>query len=747
MRTLHQVSPKVGLREVETPTPEQRAAALLVRMSLDEKLGQMNQLNGCGGYVADPLAHAIRVGHVGSVINEVDPDTVRELQRIAVEETRLGIPLLIGRDVIHGFKTIFPIPIGLASSWSPTLVQQTARYSAIEASESGINWTFSPMIDISRDPRWGRVAESFGEDPVLCGELAKAMVSGYQGDSLTDPTSIAACAKHFVGYGASESGRDYNTTNISEHDLRNIYLPPFKACSDIGAMTFMTSFSDLNGVPLSANRYLLSDVLRDEWGYQGFVVSDWASVQQLTDHGIAETDKDAADLALKAGVDMEMVSQTFLHHAPALLSDGHVQQAKLDQSVLRILTAKFALGLFEQPYAPTGQIIDPEDCKALACEAAAKSCVLLQNNEAVLPLESNQLAKITVLGPLANDPYEQLGTWIFDGEPERSVTLLQGLQNLLSESCEIAFEPVFASSRDHSEQRFARAFEAVNGAQAVVLCAGEEAILSGEAHCRAEISLPGAQQAFIDQLSPRLKAAGIPLILVIMAGRPLTLSRVVDKVDAILYAWHPGTMGGQAIADLLLAERIPSAKLPISFPRHVGQIPLYYAQKPTGRPVTHDNYVHMDEFPMRAEQTSLGMAASHMDTYFTPQFCFGYGLTYGSIEYTDVVVSAHVFTPHDLISVSAFIHNRGAYDIEEIAQLYVRDVVACVTRPVKELKGFQRVQIKAGKQASITFQLSAADLVFYDDRGNSVMESGEFRIGIGGNSDCQLTETVRLTGV
>lgn len=728
-------------------SPEQRAAALLVQMTLDEKLGQMNQLNGCGGYVAEPLAHAIRIGHVGSVINEVDPDTVRELQRLAVEETRLGIPLLIGRDVIHGFKTIFPIPIGLASSWSPDLIEKTARFSAVEASSSGINWTFSPMIDISRDPRWGRVAESFGEDPFLCSALAKAMVNGYQGSSLDDPTSIAACAKHFVGYGASESGRDYNTTNISEHDLRNVHLPPFKACSDTGAMTFMTSFSDLNGVPLSANRYLLTDVLRDEWGFQGFVVSDWASVQQLTVHGIAETDKDAADLALKAGVDMEMVSQTFLHHAPALLSDGHLQQAKLDQSVLRILTAKFALGLFEQPYASDKTLLGREEVLSLSCEAAAKACVLLQNNHAVLPLNKDELSSIAVLGPLANDPYEQLGTWIFDGEPERSTTVLRGVKNVLGERCNVEFTSVLNSTRDKSEGQFAHALDVARRSQAAILCVGEEAILSGEAHCRAEIDLPGAQQAFISQLSQVLKPAGIPLILVVMAGRPLTLSTVVEHVDAILYAWHPGSMGGQAIAELLFGEQSPSAKLPISFPRHVGQIPLYYAQKPTGRPVTHENYVHMDEFPMRAEQTSLGMAASHMDTYFTPQFCFGFGLSYSNIEYSDINVSTHVFTPHDVVSVSAILHNTGDRDVEEIAQLYIRDVVACVTRPVKELKGFQRVKIGAGQRVSVSFQLSAEDLLFFDDRGNPVIESGEFRVGIGANSDCALSQTLRLTGV
>ncbi|WP_100642903.1 glycoside hydrolase family 3 N-terminal domain-containing protein [Alteromonas facilis] len=719
------------------------ALALLARMSLDEKLGQMNQLNGEYGQVSDSMADAVRSGHVGSIINEVDANTISQLQHVARTESRLGIPLLIGRDVIHGFHTIFPIPIGLACSWSETLLENVARLSAVEASSVGINWTFSPMIDVARDPRWGRVAESFGEDPLLTSRLGDAMIRGYQTHDLSSPTAIAACAKHFAGYGASESGRDYNTTNISDHEMRHVYLPPFKSASDCGALTFMTSFSDVNGVPVSANRRLLTDILKHEWGFSGFVVSDWASVEQLIDHGVAENRSDAAELAINAGVDMEMVSQTFIENATTLLKQGRLNEQQIDDAVTRILTAKYALGLFEQDADP---IIDNHDSVAtqLAYDAALQSCVLLKNADQILPLQKAGLQTVTVLGPLAHDDYEQLGTWIFDGDPEHSVTLYEGLTRALGEQVSVTHHPIFKNTRDTSQENLSIAFDYAAQSDAVILCVGEEAILSGEAHCRADIRLPGAQAALIDGLSQHLYASGKPLILVVMAGRPLELSDVVDKVDAILYAWHPGHQGGTAIADILLGQQSPSGKLPISFVRHGGQIPLYYSQKPTGRPVTQDNYAHMNDFPMRAPQTSLGMAASHMDTYFTPLFPFGFGLSYADIKYSSTKLSAQTVGAEESFSVSVCVTNTSDIAVTEIVQLYVRDKVSSVSRPVRELLDFARVELAAGESLDVSFELNATQLGFYDQNNQYVVEPGEFLFGIGSDSTCELSASLML---
>lgn len=722
-----------------------RVQALIAQMTLDEKLGQMNQLNGAGGAVSEPLADAIRCGRVGSIINEVNASTLKELQRIAREESRLGIPLLIGRDVIHGFETVFPIPLALAASWCPDVVEKTARVSAIEASGNGINWTFSPMIDIARDPRWGRVAESFGEDPLLSAALGAAMVKGYQTDDLSGDTAILACAKHFVGYGASESGRDYNTTNISEHDLRNIHLPPFKACSEIGVGTFMTSFSDVNGMPASGNQYLLDDILKQEWQFSGFVVSDWGSVQQLTVHGVAADDEHAAALALNAGVDMEMVSETFIQHASTLLQKGVISQDTIDQAVARILTCKFRLGLFEGAFISGSDSVLPiEEHFEAAKQAALKSCVLLTNHQKTLPLDKYSIDSIGVLGWLAHDDYEQLGTWIFDGDTHRSTTILQGIQNVASDEAIIHYQPVFSSSRDMSVHGFCDAKRVADESDVVIVCVGEESILSGEAHCRSDIGLPGAQVTFIETISEHLSANNKPIILVCMAGRPLDLSPVVDKVDAILYAWHPGSAGGQAIAELLFGLHSPSGKLPISFPRTVGQIPIYYAQKPTGRPVTSENYAAMADFPMRAEQTSLGMAASHMDTYFTPLFPFGYGLSYANIQYAKPELSSQQMHSDETLLITLKVTNTTSIDAEDIVQLYIRDEVASATRPVRELKAFKRVVLPPQSETTVEFELTAEALAFYDANGIKSIEPGYFTLGVGGDSTCELTERFEM---
>ncbi|MDM7860341.1 glycoside hydrolase family 3 N-terminal domain-containing protein [Alteromonas sp. ASW11-36] len=713
----------------------QRAKDLLDQMSVTQKLGQMHQVNGAGGVVTEQLAHDVRMGNVGSVINEVDAEVIAQLQSIAVNESPHGIPLLIGRDVIHGFKTVFPLPIGLASTWCDETIERSARLSAIEASAVGINWTFSPMIDVSRDPRWGRIAESFGEDPLLNARMGAAMVRGYQTEDPSQTTAIAACAKHFAAYGASESGRDYNTTNVSEHELRHVYLPPFKAACEAGVLSVMTSFSDLNGVPVSGNEWLLTDVLRHEWRFNGVVVSDWGSVQQLTVHGVAENDKAAAEQAINAGVEIEMVSGTFINHAEALLHSGVITIEKLDAAVLNILAMKIRLGLFEQHYlqGATSPYNSEEHTKE-AYEAAVKSCVLLKNNGTSLPIACDQ--RIALLGPLADDGYEQLGTWVFDGDVSISQTVLDGFRQ---RRVEVNYLPVFASTRDHDNSRIPLACDAAAAADAVVLCLGEEAILSGEAHCRAELDLPGAQEELIRAVSRTLRGRNVPIILVVLAGRPLALECIEPFVDAILYAWHPGSMAGPAIADLVLGERTPSGKLPVSFVRKVGQIPLYYGQKPTGRPVTHDNYVHMDQFPMRAEQTSLGMAASHIDTHFTPMYPFGYGLSYTQFEYRNLQLSSHEVSATERLDVTVEVVNCGKIDADEVVQLYIRDKVSSVSRPVRELKGYQRISIPAGQSRLVSFSLSRADLGFYNQRSQYVVETGTFTLWIGGDSTCDLS--------
>jgi len=709
-----------------------RVHQLIARMTLAEKIGQTCQVNGG----AADLPEAIRDGRIGSVINEVDVDTVNELQRIAVEESRLGIPLLIGRDVIHGFKTIFPIPLGQAASWNPDLVQRAAAIAALEAAAAGINWTFAPMVDITRDPRWGRIAESPGEDPHLCSVLAEAMVRGFQGEELDQPGAIAACAKHFAGYGAVESGLDYNTVNIPEGELRNVYLRPFKAALDAGVMTFMSSFSDLNGVPATGNEFLMKQILRQEWGFDGMVVSDWESVAQLTEHGFTANDTEAAFEAANAGIDMEMASTLYAENLGALIEQGRVSESQLDIMVGNILKTKLELGLFDN--ACTDPAGFPRWMNAghqqAARELALQSCVLLKNDNQTLPLSKEKLTSLAVIGPLADDGYEQLGTWVFDSDSQQSHTALQALHALLGNEVDVRAVRGMENSRCREHDGFDDAVELARESDAVVLFLGEESILSGEAHCRADIDLPGNQE----QLIKAVAATGTPITLVVMAGRPLTLGNILDQVDAVLYAWHPGTMGGPAIVDLLFGLESPSGKLPVTFPRLVGQVPIYYSKKNTGRPPSADNVTHIDEIDGRAVQTSLGMSAFHLDAGFTPLFPFGYGMSYSQFEYRGIAVSAERIVPGDTLEVSATLHNTGDYEAEEVVQLYIRDLVGNVTRPVKELKGFQRIRLKPGQSQSVSFKLHTDDLAFYNRKMELVTEPGDFYAGIGGSSEADL---------
>lgn len=708
------------------------ACDLVANMTLAEKIGQMGQVNGGSHELHD----MIRQGGLGSVLNEVDVNVVNELQRIAVEESRLGIPLLIGRDVIHGFKTIFPIPLGQAASWNAELIEKGSAIAASEAASTGVNWTFAPMIDICRDPRWGRIAECLGEDPHLASVLGAAMVKGFQGDALDSPGSIGACAKHFAGYGAGESGMDYATVNLPESELRNVYLPPFKAAVDAGIVSFMTAFNDLNGVPASANDFLTQQVLREEWSFDGLVVSDWDSISQLTVHGFTEGDHEAALVAAKAGVDMEMASRCYADHLELLVEQGQITEASIDLMVTNILKVKSQLGLFENPYTDASAypaLLNNDHLNA-ARQAATQSVVMLQNNDQRLPLSRDSLASLAVIGPLANDGYEQLGTWVFDGEAQHSRTCLQSIQSMVGDDVDVRWSQGMVNSRCRQEDGYDEAIAIARGSDVAIMVMGEESILSGEAHCRADIDLPGGQEKLIDAVA----ATGTPIVLVIMAGRPLTLSGVIDKVDAILYAWHPGTMGGPAIADLIFGVESPSGRLPVSFPRMVGQIPIYYARKNTGRPATHENITHIDEIDGGAEQTSLGMSAFHLDAGFTPQYPFGYGLSYTKFEYTNLRLSSNRLGLDDTVNVTVSIRNIGEVDSDTVVQLYIRDLVGSITRPIRELKGFKRIHLRAGEEQDVSFELGPQELGFYGRDMQFATETGRFHLWVGGDSDATL---------
>jgi len=723
-----------------TSSIEPEIRDLIHRMTLEEKIGQMSQVAGNNGQISKQLRKDIADGKVGSVINEVDVKTINELQRIAVEESRLGIPLLIGRDVIHGFKTVFPVPLGLAATWNPDIVKLSAHVAAREATSCGINWTFAPMLDICRDPRWGRIAESFGEDPYLSSVLGVAMVKGFQGDNLKDKNTLLACAKHFAGYGAAEGGRDYNTTLIPEGELRNIYLKTFRAAKEAGVGSFMSGFNDLNGVPATGNRFLLKEVLRDEWNYPGFVVSDWNSITEMIQHGFAANAKEAAFKAADAGVDMEMVSSSYRDHLKELLDEGKISERQIDAAVSRILKAKFDLGLFENPY------VKPEDQNKFAQadyldaakKAAEQSIVLLKNEKNILPL-SKTVGKIAVIGPLANQNYEQLGTWIFDGDTTLTITPLEGLQAKLG-SEKVIFAEGLPYSRAKNKDGFRQAVSAARQADVAVVCVGEESILSGEAHSRASLKLPGAQNDLIEAVA----ATGKPVILVVLAGRPLAIGDITPNADAVLYAFHFGSMGGLALADLLMGDESPSGKLPVTFPKSAGQIPFYYNHKNTGRPTQPGTWVSIDDIPVNAVQTSLGNTSNYLDLGYEPLYPFGYGLSYTTFVYSGLNVETPVVKNGGEVKASVTLTNIGNYTGDEVVQLYIRDLVGSVTRPVKELKGFQRVRLAPNESKQIHFTISTKDLAFFNSEMKEVTEPGDFYLWIGGSSNAELRGSFSL---
>ena len=700
---------------------ESAIGELLSRMTLREKVGQMCQMTS----PSELGEQRIRAGEIGSFLNVVDRETCDRYQRIAREESRLGIPLIMGRDVIHGFRTVFPIPLGQAASWNMALIRDAARIAAAEAAACGVNWTFAPMIDIARDPRWGRIAEGAGEDPYLAAEVGVAMVEGFQGPDLAAPDTIAACAKHYVGYGAAEGGRDYNTTDIPPRSLRDTYLPPFEACVGAGVATLMSAFNEIDGVPATGDAFTLSDVLRGEWGFDGFVVSDYNSVTEMVAHGACEDDREAARQAVTAGVDMEMVSESYREHVEGLVEDGAIPADAVDEAVLRILRIKARLGLFDEsstaPAAPSAGVA-PKNLDA--AQALARESIVLLENDGVLPLTS-LMGRVAVVGPMADAPADQLGCWVMDGRPDDSVTPLAAMRGRLGAD-RVLYSPGLVSSRDTERVGFDAATQAARDADVVVAFVGEEAILSGEAHSRAFLDLPGAQNDLLDALA----GTGTPLVVVVLAGRPLTIADVAPKASALLMAWHPGTMAGPAIADILFGDEAPSGKLPATFPKTVGQIPIYYAHKNTGRPPAPGAYGISLGTPLDPVDFTTG----YLDVDPEPLYPFGHGMSYTQFEYSDLRVSAAEVALGGSVAVSARLRNVGDVAGAEVAQLYVRDLVGSVTRPVRELRGLQRCLLQPGEERAVTFELPTDALSFHGRDMRRVTEPGEFHVWIGGSA-------------
>ena len=707
-----------------TPEIEQRVERLLSRMTLAEKIGQMNQVSA-GGDVAN-YADALRKGQIGSILNEVDPVKINEFQRICMEESRLGIPLLVARDVIHGYHTVFPIPLGLAATFDPNLVEQGARVAALEATAQGVRWTFSPMLDIARDPRWGRIAEGSGEDTYLDSRMAVAMVRGYQGTE-ADSTSMAACIKHFVGYGAAEGGRDYNSTFLTERQLRNVYLPPFQAAVEAGAMTLMTSFNDNDGVPSTGNTFVVKDVLRGEWGFDGLVVTDWNSMGEMINHGFGVDRKDVARKALEAGVDMDMMTYGFLSHLEELVKTGAVKESDIDKAVRNILRVKIRLGLFEHPYVDIekGAAVQYAPDHLAAAQRSAEESAILLKNDGVLPLKADAVRTILVTGPMADAPHDQLGTWAFDGEKSHTITPLKALEARFPGK--VTYVPGLRYSREKRDA-FQDVVAAARRADVVLVFLGEEAILSGEAHSLADLNLKGSQS----ELLAALKATGKPVVATVMAGRPLTIERDLPNCGAMLYAFHPGTMGGPALANLLFGDVNPSGKTPITFLRTVGQAPLYYSHNMTGRPYNGETLI--DDIGMEAGQTSLGNTSYYLDYGAYPLFPFGYGLSYTQFTYSDIALDRTSYGADDSITVTLTLSNTGKYDGTEVVQVYVRDLVGSVTRPVKELKAFERVSLKAGESRNLELRIPVSDLAFYGLDGVKKVEPGDFQLWVAGDS-------------
>jgi beta-glucosidase len=696
---------------------EARVNALLAKMTLAEKLGQLQQLDGEGdGNFRPEHIDLLKKGLLGSTLNVRGAKRTNELQRVAVEQSRLKIPNLFGYDVIHGYRTIFPIPLAEASSWDPSLAERTSSIAASEAYATGLRWTFAPMVDIARDPRWGRITEGAGEDTFLGSAFARARVMGFQGKDYSAPGKVLACAKHYVGYGAAEGGRDYNTTDMSEQRLREVYLPPFHAAVDAGVGTLMSAFNDLNGVPTSANPFTLTKVLRGEWKFDGFVVSDYNAVLELISHGLAANTHDAADAALNAGVDMEMVSRSYNENGPTLLQEHKLAQATIDEAVKRILRIKFRLGLFEHPYvdeaAESGAILTAAN-RAVAREVAGKSMVLLKNERQTLPLNKN-ISSIAVIGPLADDSRAPMGFWSADGKDTDTVTALAGIRAKVSPQTKVNYAKGCEILGD-STTGFAEAVEAARQSDVALVFVGEAKEMVGEAASRSSLDLPGKQM----DLVKAVHATGKPTIVVLINGRPPTIGWAVDNVPAILEAWMGGTEAGNAMADILFGDVNPGGKLPVTFPRTVGQVPIYYNHMNTGRPPVAD----------------VRWNSKYIDGPWTPQFPFGFGLSYTQFKISDPQLSATTIGPDGRLTVTVNVQNTGQRPGDEVVQLYIRDVAASMTRPVKELKGFKRITLKPGETQRVEFTLGPEHLGFYNREMKYVVEPGEFKVFVGSSSE------------
>jgi beta-glucosidase len=713
---------------------EKRIADLLARMTQAEKLGQITQ----GHLTPDQEKHcadALRKSQIGSLLPGGgavgNPELRNRLQKIAIEESRLGIPFILGFDSIHGFRTIFPIPLAQASAWEPELFEKTQAVSAFESSAGGVDWAFAPMVDLARDPRWGRIAEGFGEDPYLGSLCAAAAVRGFQGENASQPRRIVACLKHYVAYGATEGGRDYNTTDLSEYQLRNFYLPQFHAGVDAGALTLMSAFNCINGVPASANRHTLTEILRGEWGFSGFVVSDWTAITELMAHGVAANEADCARLGITAGVDMEMLSTTYRDTLARQVKDGRIKQAVIDEAVRRILRVKFQRGLFDRPYVDEtwqrNAYLQPA-ALALAREAAVKSCVLLKNDNGILPL-ARLGVKLAVIGPMANDKGELIGSWPGNGKAADVVPLADGIRAKLGPEASLAVAKgcnvakgkrtitrtdgvIVADPNAPKDQvgdaEFAAAVQAAEAADIVILALGEPAGWSGENATRTELGLTGRQE----ELFAAIAATGKPLVVVLFNGRPLAIPRLQEKAAAILEAWQPGSQGGHAIADLLFGDASPAGRLTATFPLAVGQVPIYYNRLNTGRP-GNQNY---------------------RDSTSKPLFPFGYGLTYTSFSYTPAKLSATTLKTGGTLTVTATITNTGKRAGDEVVQLYLRDPAASRARPVRELKGFRKIHLEAGASQKVAFTIGSAQLGFFDETGRWLVEPGRFEAWIAPDS-------------
>jgi beta-glucosidase len=713
------------------PKTEARIESLLKQMTLEEKLGQINQYSagqptgpgtGRGGY-----EEMIEKGQIGSLFNVMGPD-VNRYQKIAMEQSRLKIPLIFGQDVIHGYRTEFPVPLGLAATWNPEIVEKAARVAATEARADGIQWTFSPMVDISRDARWGRIVESAGEDTYLGAAMARAYVRGYQGKSLSDPTSVAACMKHYVGYGAAEGGRDYNTTEIPERLLRQVYLPPFYAGLKEGAATFMSSFNAINEVPASSNAFTLDQILRKEWKFRGFVVSDYGSIGETIAHGIANDGATAARKSFLAGVDMDMESNLYLTTLGDQVKSGKVPMAVLDEAVRRILRVKFAMGLFEHPYydpSKTAQMTLTAENLATARQAAEESFVLLKNQSA-LPLKPD--ARVALIGPLADDAHQMLGSWIAKGGDQDVVTLRKALADRIGDKLTFAKG---TEIRTDSETGFAEAVQSAQQADVVVMALGEDAEwMTGEAASRSELGLPGNQEKLLEAVA----ATGKPVVLLVFSGRPLALDWAAAHAPAIMEVWFPGVQAGPALVNTLYGESNPSGRLTVSFPRAVGQEPLYYNQLPTGRPIGKIDVSHA---PTNAEEKYKSRYIDQLDSALYP---FGYGLSYTSFSYSPVTLSTTTVKAADLnagkpgLTVTAEVKNTGSRPGSEVVQLYINERGTSVSRPIRELKGFEKIMLRPGESRKVQFTLGRDELAFWNIDMKDVVEPATVKAWIAGDS-------------